>query len=135
MAPGRCVILDLDGFKGYNDTYGHPAGDELLARLGGRLAGRRGARTGAAYRLGGDEFCVVARCAPPVQESVVAAARAALSETGEGFAVTRSAGRGPASRPRPTTPSTVAPAGRPPHVRPEGRPAAPPPPVRAATCC
>ena len=31
------VIYDLDGFKGYNDTFGHPAGDALLARLGRKL--------------------------------------------------------------------------------------------------
>ncbi len=91
VKPRTCVILDLDGFKGYNDSYGHPAGDELLTRLGGRLAGAV-APHGRAYRLGGDEFCVVARCSPPVLESVVAAARAALSEAGEGFAVTSSAG-------------------------------------------
>jgi diguanylate cyclase (GGDEF)-like protein len=90
-SPRVCVILDLDGFKGYNDSYGHPAGDQLLARLGGRLQGAV-APFGRAYRLGGDEFCVVARCDPPVQESVIAATRAALSETGEGFAVTASAG-------------------------------------------
>ena len=54
------VLLDLDGFKIYNDTYGHPAGDALLARLGHRLAATAGDGV-AAYRLGGDEFCVLAR--------------------------------------------------------------------------
>ena len=43
------MIFDLDGFKGYNDTFGHPAGDALLARLGAKLAavpGPTGPRTG-----------------------------------------------------------------------------------------
>ena len=42
------MIFDLDGFKGYNDTFGHPAGDALLARLGGKLAAVPG---GSAARI------------------------------------------------------------------------------------
>ncbi len=52
---GVLVLLDLDGFKSYNDTYGHVAGDALLDRLGHGLA----AVGAAAYRMGGDEFCVL----------------------------------------------------------------------------
>jgi hypothetical protein len=45
-------LFDLDGFKEYNDTFGHPTGDSLLARMGDRL--RRSLQEGAtAYRMGG----------------------------------------------------------------------------------
>ena len=57
-SPRILVLFDLDGFKRYNDTYGHPAGDVLLARLGGNLE-RAIKPYGAAYRIGGDEFCVL----------------------------------------------------------------------------
>jgi diguanylate cyclase (GGDEF)-like protein len=88
-APVALLLFDLDGFKGYNDTFGHLAGDALLARLGGRLA-EATAPFGQAYRLGGDEFCVVGdgRQLPRIE----AAASAALSEAGEGFGVTSSYG-------------------------------------------
>ncbi|HUN78284.1 MAG TPA: diguanylate cyclase [Solirubrobacteraceae bacterium] len=56
--PKLLLLFDLNGFKRYNDTFGHPAGDALLARLGGRLAERAAGR-GRAYRLGGDEFCAL----------------------------------------------------------------------------
>ena len=36
--PTLLMIFDLDGFKGYNDSFGHPAGDALLARLAEKLA-------------------------------------------------------------------------------------------------
>jgi diguanylate cyclase (GGDEF)-like protein len=77
-------IFDLDGFKAYNDTFGHPAGDALLARLGGRLAATVGDE-GDAYRIGGDEFVVTTADADG--ERLLAAAQTALSERGTGFSI------------------------------------------------
>ena len=57
--PHALVLLDLNGFKTYNDSYGHGAGDMLLQRLGAALGAAVGAG-GDAYRMGGDEFCVLA---------------------------------------------------------------------------
>ena len=85
------MVFDLDGFKGYNDTFGHPAGDALLVRLGAKLAIVPGDR-GAAYRLGGDEFCLLARVTGGDEEALVDAAVRALSERGEAFDVSTSFG-------------------------------------------
>ncbi|MGH2946231.1 MAG: diguanylate cyclase domain-containing protein [Solirubrobacteraceae bacterium] len=91
-APERVlVLLDLDGFKLYNDTFGHPAGDSLLVRLAARLAAVVGT-DGCAYRMGGDEFCAVLRPGRGPVAAIVAALEAALSERGEGFEVTASSG-------------------------------------------
>ena len=57
-APQALLLFDLDGFKEYNDAFGHPAGDGLLVRLAARLAETVGPG-GYAYRLGGDEFCAL----------------------------------------------------------------------------
>jgi diguanylate cyclase (GGDEF)-like protein len=84
--PLAILLCDLDGFKLYNDAFGHPAGDALLARLGHRLQQAVGA-TGAAYRLGGDEFCVVAPLSEVGLEALAAATLKALSERGDGFDV------------------------------------------------
>jgi diguanylate cyclase (GGDEF)-like protein len=85
------MLLDLNGFKAYNDTFGHSAGDVLLSRLGRALAAAIGDR-GRAYRLGGDEFCVLAPVAEGRSESIVSAATAALEEHGTGFVVDASYG-------------------------------------------
>ena len=77
-------MFDLDGFKAYNDTFGHPAGDALLARLGARLLAALDGR-GNAYRTGGDEFVVITAAADG--EQLLLAAQAALSERGPGFAI------------------------------------------------
>ncbi|HUC00827.1 MAG TPA: diguanylate cyclase [Solirubrobacterales bacterium] len=85
------VMFDLDGFKAYNDSYGHPAGDALLTRLGHRLAAFSTPH-GCAYRLGGDEFCLLANCTAAAVDGLVAGGTAALSERGEGFVVSASQG-------------------------------------------
>jgi two-component system, cell cycle response regulator len=85
------AIFDLDGFKLYNDSFGHPAGDALLARLAGALATTVEPR-GMCYRLGGDEFCVLAGVPPEEADPFLEAAAAALSESGTGFTVTCSYG-------------------------------------------
>jgi diguanylate cyclase (GGDEF)-like protein len=83
------ALFDLDGFKAYNDTFGHLAGDALLTRLGHRL-GEAAAETGAAYRLGGDEFCVLA--SGERSAATMEAAAEALSERGGAFAISSSHG-------------------------------------------
>ena len=83
------LLFDLDGFKNYNDTFGHLAGDALLTRLGHSLA-RAVESHGRAYRLGGDEFCVLADTRARAELEL--AASSALSEHGDGFAVTASYG-------------------------------------------
>jgi diguanylate cyclase (GGDEF)-like protein len=85
------ILFDLDGFKSYNDTFGHLAGDAVLARLGGKLAAAV-ASHGTAYRLGGDEFCVLLAAQSAELHTVVAAAAGALEERGENFAVGASYG-------------------------------------------
>ncbi|MEJ2533801.1 MAG: GGDEF domain-containing protein [Halioglobus sp.] len=53
------ILLDVDYFKNYNDTYGHPAGDAVLQRLGD-LMQRATTRAGEVVaRYGGEEFILV----------------------------------------------------------------------------
>jgi two-component system, cell cycle response regulator len=85
------VVFDLDGFKAYNDSFGHAAGDTLLSRVAGRLAAAMEG-CGTAYRLGGDEFCVLAPAQFVGLGSVIERAADALTEEGEGFAVSCSYG-------------------------------------------
>jgi diguanylate cyclase (GGDEF)-like protein len=89
--PLMLMLFDLNGFKTYNDTFGHSAGDDLLARLGRALASAV-AHRGAAYRLGGDEFCVLAPIGREGVEPVTTAATMALSEHGSGFRIDASYG-------------------------------------------
>lgn len=60
------LLLDLDGFKQVNDSFGHAVGDELLQEVAERMeATMRGADR--LFRLGGDEFAVLLPGTPQEQ--------------------------------------------------------------------
>jgi diguanylate cyclase (GGDEF)-like protein len=84
--PRILALFDLNGFKQYNDTFGHPAGDSLLARLGDRLQ-RALEGSATAYRMGGDEFCVLAAADASGGAAIARRAAIALSEKGRAFAI------------------------------------------------
>ncbi len=85
------ALLDLDGFKRYNDTFGHPAGDALLSRLAKRLSDALEG-SGTAYRVGGDEFCVLLEGGLDGSRAALERAEAAFRESGPGFEVSCSIG-------------------------------------------
>jgi diguanylate cyclase (GGDEF)-like protein len=87
--PVALAFFDLDGFKAYNDTFGHSQGDLLLTRLGEKLAVAAG--EGSAYRLGGDEFCVLLTDDMHL-EGTLGGIRTALQEDGDSFVVSASYG-------------------------------------------
>jgi diguanylate cyclase (GGDEF)-like protein len=81
------IIYDLNGFKRYNDTYGHLSGDALLARLAGRLALAVAGAGGMAFRLGGDEFCILVPSGRHGAQALIDAGISALTEEGDGFSI------------------------------------------------
>jgi two-component system, cell cycle response regulator len=91
--PARSVlgVFDLDGFKAYNDRFGHPAGDALLQRLTLKLGSLVRSAGGDAYRMGGDEFSVLLPHAEDA-ETTLAQCRLALAEEGDGFSISASSG-------------------------------------------
>ncbi len=88
--PTVLALFDLDGFKSYNDNFGHAAGDALLQRLAAGLQAEIGG-DGGLYRMGGDEFCALL----PGGEDGAALLRASLevlSDHGDGFSISASLG-------------------------------------------
>jgi diguanylate cyclase (GGDEF)-like protein len=78
--PFALLMLDLDMFKSFNDTHGHPAGDALLSVVAGALVGaiRQNDR---AYRYGGDEFALLLRGASSrTADEVAARVRSAVRD-------------------------------------------------------
>ncbi len=70
-SPFAVLLMDLDEFKAYNDTHGHPAGDTLLRSIGAAMSStvREGDRL---YRYGGDEFAVILPAADRTRAAHVA---------------------------------------------------------------
>jgi diguanylate cyclase (GGDEF)-like protein len=88
-SPVRLLMFDLDGFKAYNDTFGHLGGDLMLGRVSRAFKSAVGSR-GRAYRLGGDEFCALLW--GDRGEGIVGDCLQALSADGEGFSIASSYG-------------------------------------------
>jgi two-component system cell cycle response regulator len=89
--PHVLALYDLNGFKRFNDLFGHPAGDALLERLAANLVAAVSS-SGTCYRLGGDEFCVLASLSSGGLDAFLDDTSVALSEAGDGFNVTTSFG-------------------------------------------
>lgn len=62
-----CIMIDLDGFKEYNDKEGHLGGDEVLRKVGSIILKVIPYNTGSSYRYGGDEFIILI----PVKKQMV----------------------------------------------------------------
>jgi len=98
-APARTglVFLDIDDFKGVNDSLGHPTGDDVLRIVGGRI--RHGLRrTDLAARVGGDELAILVEDCDDIStvrgvaERALAAVRAPIEIAGHRLLVHASAG-------------------------------------------
>jgi diguanylate cyclase (GGDEF)-like protein/PAS domain S-box-containing protein len=83
---GAVLFFDLDHFKRVNDTWGHPAGDELLQQVARRVGGRL-RDTDLLARMGGDEFVVVLESVDAL-ESVGAFARDLIQLISQPFVLT-----------------------------------------------
>ena len=90
-SPTTVIMLDLDGFKFYNDSFGHPAGDALLRRVAANLVQASGPE-GRAYRIGGDEFCVLLPGEASENQPDIEAVGKATHIAGEGFKISASMG-------------------------------------------
>jgi diguanylate cyclase (GGDEF)-like protein len=71
------LVIDLDDFKRFNDTFGHPQGDVLLRRLASILLSETRQEVDVVARLGGDEFVVVMPLTPVAREGAGSALAAA----------------------------------------------------------
>lgn len=95
--PGALLLIDLDGFKLINDTYGHSAGDECLREAAARLS-RVCDGAGMVSRVGGDEFAVIVPpgtrmgCTEGLAARIVAAMSEPMVRDGMAFGVSASVG-------------------------------------------
>ena len=90
-SPWGCIMVDIDHFKHYNDTYGHQAGDEVLIKLTRFLMRHMRAEEGI-VRMGGDEFLIllpgadIARCVKTAERIEEAAGKQSPAPFSMGYA-------------------------------------------------
>lgn len=89
--PVLLILSDLNMFKAYNDAFGHPEGDLLLIRLATSLSAALGER-GIAYRMGGDEFCVLGQLDRGEVDATIDAVAQALRDDQRSVTITASHG-------------------------------------------
>ena len=80
------LLLDLDRFKQVNDTFGHPAGDELLKQVALRIKGIM-QETDVLARLGGDEFAIVQLNDADQSDAAADLAMRIIRQIGEPFSI------------------------------------------------
>lgn len=75
------AIMDIDNFKGYNDRYGHAAGDTVLHQIGGLLRGHLRRADDLVFRIGGEEFLMASKApARANAEDLFEAVRRSIAE-------------------------------------------------------
>src|SRR5882757_2967030 len=82
--PVTVMIFDIDHFKGINDRFGHPAGDEIL-KLFAAVVTNTLRMTDLSGRIGGEEFAALLPCS--IDEALIAAERVREAFAGSGIAV------------------------------------------------
>lgn len=76
------LSIDTDHFKRFNDRYGHPTGDRALKQVAAVLSERAVQAGGSAFRIGGEEFAILARCAPGEAAMLAESVRASTAALG-----------------------------------------------------
>lgn len=76
------LSIDTDYFKGFNDRYGHPAGDRALKHVAAVLSERAAQAGGSAFRVGGEEFALLVRCEPGEAAMLAESIRAGVAALG-----------------------------------------------------